>query len=93
MESADSEQCMSEILLPTNTDVERLVLGSIMLDAESLHVVRLVLTVDDFALEKHKLIWRHIAGLYDAGQTVDRVTVATALEMPASLNRSMACRT
>jgi replicative DNA helicase len=77
---------MSEILLPTNTDVERLVLGSIMLDNESLHVVRPVLISDDFALQKHKTIWRHITGLYDAGQTVDRVTVATALKDAGELD-------
>jgi replicative DNA helicase len=77
--SADREESVSEILLPTNTEVERLVLGSILLDDECLHAVRPVLTADDFALEKHKRIWQRITGLYDTGQPVDRVTAATAL--------------
>jgi replicative DNA helicase len=71
---------MSEIALPTNVEVERLVLGSIMLDAELLHDVRPVMAPDDFSLEKHRRIWRRMTGLYDGGRPVDRVTVANALK-------------
>jgi replicative DNA helicase len=71
---------MAEILaLPASVDVERLVLGAVLVDSEPLHDVRLVLTADDFSLEKHRRIWRGITELYNNGSTVDRVTLATAL--------------
>lgn len=64
---------------PANTDMERLVLGSILLDETALHNVRAVLTPDDFAIEKHRRIWRSCCDLYDQGKPVDRVTLANAL--------------
>jgi replicative DNA helicase len=70
---------MNEIALPTSVEVERLVLGSILLDADCLHGLRSVLTAEDFALEKHRRIWRWIIELYDTGRPVDRVTVSVAL--------------
>jgi replicative DNA helicase len=72
---------MAEIhALPCNVDVERLVLGSILMDETLLHELRPVLSADDFSLEKHRRIWRRIVDLYDAGGHADRVTVATALQ-------------
>jgi replicative DNA helicase len=65
--------------LPTNTDAERFVLGSVLLDEATLHSVRAILTGDDFALEKHRRIWRRVCELYDQGGHVDRVTVANIL--------------
>jgi replicative DNA helicase len=71
---------MVEVALPVAMEVECLVLGSVLLDETLLHDVRPVLGPDDFAIEKHRRIWGHIAQLYDAGAHVDRVTVATALK-------------
>ena len=71
---------MNGIALPVNVDVERFVLGSILLDGELLQDVRPVLTPDDFSLEKHRRIWKQVVDLYDAGGHVDRVTVANALQ-------------
>lgn len=70
---------MSTAYLPVSTDTERLLLGSILLDSELLHELRTVLDRDDFSLDRHKLILRPAFELYDAGQVVDMVSVATAL--------------
>lgn len=65
--------------LPTNVDAERFILGSVILDEASLHTIRPVLEDDDFALEKHRKLWRRAVELYDQGKHVDRVTLANAL--------------
>lgn len=65
--------------LPTNIEAERLVLGSIMLD-DSLYVQAAgTLEPDDFSLDKHRRIFRRMAGLHERGESIDRVTVANEL--------------
>src|SRR5512138_1751070 len=65
--------------LPTNVDVERYVLGSILLD-ESLFVqVAATLEADDFSLEKHRRIFLRMSELNARGEKVDRVTLAEEL--------------
>lgn len=66
--------------LPSDTIAEQMILGSMLQDAELLHAARPVLTEDDFSLMSHKQIFRRAAGLYDAGQPVDRITVYSALK-------------
>jgi replicative DNA helicase len=66
-------------MLPVNVDVERLVLGLLMLDGALLLQVRSVLSPDDFSLEINKRVWHRMTELYDCGRHVDRVTVTTAM--------------
>jgi replicative DNA helicase len=65
--------------LPANVDAERFVLGSILLDEALLHVVRPLVSADEFSLEKHRRIWRRACDLYDGGGHVDRITLANEL--------------
>lgn len=74
-----SEKTAATEPLPQNTEVERLVLGLILIDADLFHQARPVLTGEDFQLDRHKRIWKHATALYDAGAHVDYVTVCTAL--------------
>jgi len=67
------------LVLPVSIELERWVLGAILLHPECLHDVRGVLVSDDFSLDSHKKIYRCATELYDGGREVDRVTVATAL--------------
>jgi replicative DNA helicase len=71
---------MSALALPACPDVERLVLGAVMLDDAQMHDVRGVLALDDFSVERHRRIWRRACELYDAGKPVDRVTVALCMD-------------
>jgi replicative DNA helicase len=72
--------------LPTNVEVEKLVLGSILLDETHLHDCRLVLSGDDFSLDKNRRIWKQTVDLYDGGKHVDRVTVSQALHEAGELH-------
>lgn len=76
---------MIELALPIAQDYERLVLGAAMQDADSMTLLRSVLTDDDFALEKHRRIWDAAVGLYDAGTAVDRMTLAAELQRRSQL--------
>ena len=70
---------MIEGKLPANVEAERLVLGSILLDAaENLPGVA-HLTPADFSLEAHRRIYAVILKLNEGEQAVDRVTVANEL--------------
>jgi replicative DNA helicase len=65
---------MTEIL-PASQDIERLVLGAIMLDGGLMDAMRGTLQPEDFSTETHRRIWGAICRVYDAGATVDRITV------------------
>jgi replicative DNA helicase len=65
--------------LPCATDAERFVLGSLLL-GYSTGAVTATLRVNDFATEKHRLIFAAIVGLEAAGSSVDRMTMVTELQ-------------
>ena len=65
--------------LPCNLDVERYVLGSILLDDAHYLQARAKLDPDDFALEKHRRILARMDGLAERQERIDRVTVANEL--------------
>lgn len=61
--------------LPCNLEAERLILGSILLDASQWDACADTLTADDFSMEANRLIWGAMAALREAGKGIDRVTV------------------
>src|SRR5579871_4968953 len=65
--------------LPTNVDAERFVLGSILLDDSFYIQAAGTLEPDDFGLEKHRRIFKRMAGLADRDEKIDRMTVANEL--------------
>lgn len=65
--------------LPVNLDAERFVLGSILLDDAQYIQAAEKLQSDDFSLEKHRRIFKRMAGLYERGERIDRVTLANEL--------------
>src|SRR5215469_9050466 len=65
--------------LPTNTDAERFVLGSILLDDSFYIQAAGTLEAGDFSLEKHRRIFQRMGELQDRGERIDRVTVANEL--------------
>ena len=65
--------------LPSNVEVERLVLGAVMLDDSAFVAVAATLTAADFSLEKHRRIFHRMEQLRERGERIDRVTVANAL--------------
>ena len=65
--------------LPSNTDAERFVLGSVMMQDHLYIHVRAVLEPEDFSLMKHRYIFARMGDLSEAGSKIDRVTVANEL--------------
>jgi replicative DNA helicase len=65
--------------LPTNTDAERFVLGSILLDDTFYIQAAGTLEAGDFSLEKHRRIFQRMGELQDRGEKIDRITVANEL--------------
>lgn len=62
------------------TELERIILGGVMLKPERMDSLRPTIDGSDFAIEKHRRIWNVMCRLYDAGTPVDRVTVFTGLQ-------------
>jgi replicative DNA helicase len=65
--------------LPSNPDAERFVLGSILIDDQSLLQVAGIIEPEDFSLEKHRRIFLRMIDLHDRGERIDRVTLANEL--------------
>ena len=68
-----------EQTLPMNLDAERFVLGAILTDDTAYIRVAGSLMPEDFSIEKHRRIFQRMGDLQDAGQNIDRVTLANEL--------------
>ena len=66
---------MDDLRLPTAVDDERFVIGSALQEDAIMHDMRPVLDAEDFALEKHRIIWQTACKVYDAGGSVDKLMV------------------
>src|SRR3954449_11143325 len=65
--------------LPANIDAERFILGSVLLDDARFIEIAGTVMQDDFALEKHRRIFRRMTELHERGERIDRVTLANEL--------------
>jgi replicative DNA helicase len=67
--------------MPAAVDIERLVLGSILVenDANYFASVADLLEESDFSVEKNRVIYSTLQGLYSAGRSLDRVSLSNAL--------------
>jgi len=71
---------MIEKIPPQNMEAEISVLGSMMLDKESIFKAIEMLIEEDFYKDAHKQIYRAILTLYDKGEPIDLVTLANELK-------------
>jgi replicative DNA helicase len=78
--SAAAEKIALEKGLPANTDAERFILGSVLLNDARFVEVAGILSPDDFALEKHRRIFVRMSELHERGEKIDRITVANELQ-------------
>jgi len=65
--------------LPANLDAEKFLLGSVLLDGRRFADIAVVLTADDFVLEKHRRIFVRMSHLHRRDEVIDRVTLANEL--------------
>ena len=74
--------------LPQSIDAEQAVLGSILLDKESIYKVMEIINPDDFYSESHRLIYKAMLNLADRDQPIDMITVSEELKKNGSLEKA-----
>lgn len=72
--------------LPHNLDAEQAVLGSVLIEPESIHKVMSVLTGEDFFNERHRWIWEAAIAITERHQPVDYVALVDELERHRKLD-------
>ncbi len=70
---------------PQNVDAEKSVLGCLMLDKNAISRVADFLNGQDFYSKKHQLIYGAVLGLFEKGESIDLLSVATALKEKGQL--------
>lgn len=68
-----------EVELPSSVETEQIVLGLMLTDANAVQDATATLTVDDFSLDSHRIIYRAIIGLLQDNLAVDYLTVRNIL--------------
>ncbi len=70
---------------PQNIDAEKSVLGCLMLDKNAISRVADFLNGQDFYSKKHQSTYEAILGLFEKGESIDLLSVATALKEKGQL--------
>ncbi|MBQ1216474.1 MAG: replicative DNA helicase [Clostridia bacterium] len=65
--------------LPHNTEAEQIVLGSVLLDPESIGTVAEALQVDQFYTKRHQVIFETMLEMYDNGDPIEGVLLLSKL--------------
>ena len=65
--------------MPCSLSAERALLGSILIDPNSIHEVAATIGADDFYVQEHKQIYLAMRELFDASQEIDPVTLIDTL--------------
>lgn len=73
--------------LPHSVDIERSILGVILLDNTTLHQALEVLSRDDFYLDAHRRIFDKMVALYEKDRPIDPVTLREELERSGELEQ------
>lgn len=66
-------------LPPQAIDLEKAVLGAVMIDRNAVHLVSSMLSSEMFYSESHGHMWAAIINLYDSNQAIDMLTVTQKL--------------
>lgn len=76
---------MDEELMPYDLTNERALLGACLLDRDGITVIRDMVSIDDFYLEKHAAVYRALINLVERRVPPDMSTVAGELKSAGSL--------
>ena len=74
--------------LPSNVDAERSLLGSILVNNENYYRVVEFLRPEDFYLDSHRVIFRHMTALMENSRAIDLITIQDELLRGSSLESS-----
>lgn len=81
-----AEKEESPTLPPQNIQAESSLLGSILLDADSMTKIADTIQPDDFYEKRHGIIFRSMLELYEKRQPIDVLTVTDKLESSGSID-------
>lgn len=71
---------------PHSLDAEKAVLGSVLMDKESIIKVSDLLVSDDFYFDKHQIIWDTMLDHYNKHTPIDMLTISNSLEQKKQLD-------
>jgi len=76
---------VAERLPPHDIEAEESVVGSLLINSDSIHQIATFLKPDDFYREKNRWAYEACFSLYERSEAIDQVTVAHELERQARL--------
>ncbi|MEG0797063.1 MAG: replicative DNA helicase [Odoribacter sp.] len=79
MKNQSIQTSIDGLVQPQAVDIEKYVLGSLMVDRDSIVNVIGILNIDCFYLPVHRVIYDKILNLYKENQPIDLLTVVTGL--------------
>ena len=71
----------AEKLLPHDINAEEAVLGSLLIDADTLTKVAHFLKPEDFYREKHRYLYESCLALFQRGEGINQITVSHELDL------------
>lgn len=81
----ESQPIRPERLAPHSIEAEEAVLGSILINPDSMLEIAAFLRTDDFFLYKHGLLWDALSTIHERGEAVDDLTVIEELRARGQL--------
>jgi replicative DNA helicase len=72
---------------PNDLEAERAVLGSILIDPETVGDIMELIKSEDFYHEKHKAVFRAMESLYEKAEPIDLVTLSDSLRKESALEK------
>ena len=76
---------LSQRTPPHDTEAEKSVLGSILIDPDAIHKVADIISDDSFYDDRHKLLYKAMRTLYENNQPIDALTVTSQLKKTKEL--------
>ncbi|MBQ7064991.1 MAG: replicative DNA helicase [Firmicutes bacterium] len=73
---------------PYSEEAEQAVLGSMLMDRDAVIAVMELITEEDFYVERNRLIFRAMQGLYRENSAIDMITLKNRLEQEGHLEES-----
>ncbi len=73
---------------PQNIDLEKALLGSIMIKPDVMNDVTDIISVDSFYVEKHRNIYGAMLGLFSKNEQIDLLSLSTRLKEKKQLDRA-----
>ena len=87
IQDSSADPTFAELRVPPHSvDAEQSVLGGLLLDNTALEKIADLVGENDFYRQDHRLIWRAVAKLIDAGRPADVITVSERLESTGEIH-------